>query len=131
MWKKLYTLGLALPRILFRPGQEFQVIIPTSGKPFVHVPSVQATIRSQPKEAVERIVPVLAEVTKLSKEMTLVRANLKQLVSLFSTGTEDRYNVLFEIIRMAEKHDIDLVKFIRLQDLEYAFREKERSKKEH
>ncbi len=35
MWRTLYVIGLALPRIVFRPWREFQVIIPGKGIPFI------------------------------------------------------------------------------------------------
>jgi len=35
MWKTLYALGLALPRIVFTPWREFEVAIPERGLPFV------------------------------------------------------------------------------------------------
>lgn len=129
MWKTFYAISLALPRIMFRPWSEFQVVVPKSGKPFVQVPAIQTTTLSQKEEAIERSEPLLDQVSRLSAEMTTVRSSVKELMSILDSALEERSDVLSEIIRTSKTYDIDLVEFIKLQDLENTFREKEASQK--
>ena len=132
MWKTLYAIGLALPRILFRPLREFQLVIPSDRTPFIQELATEMSALS-PLEAElgEKFKPLLAEVNRLKTELTAVTANIEEVVSMFDKPLGKQSDVLFDIIRTAEKYNIDLVEFIKLQELEYALREKDASQKHH
>ena len=129
MWKTIYAIGLALPRILFRPMNEFQIVIPTSGNPFVRVPTLRTTLLSQANGAIRDTQSLSDQMNKLSERIEVLSFSIKELPSVAKPLPEEPSDVLSEIIRTSKEHNIDLVEFIKLQKLEDTFREKKASQK--
>lgn len=67
MFKTLYAVFLALPRIIFTPWREFQVVIPEKGKPFL-----QRYIESRIKDDIKNFVDEINELTRLRAHLNVL-----------------------------------------------------------